>query len=363
MQRNDFFKLKTSDDFQKAFDAFQSSANFDRLQEKFRLKPFFERNRLLSQVTQFSSYFLNIFSVSTAFFCVFAFLSVILHAYIAIVFAVVGLALIEALKRLMIPGFFQRFFQFKKVAIGSATTILLLIGLSVTLSYKGASEAIFALTASPVLIDIDSLQAGFAERIADLEEQKADLKKTATWKGAYTKAGATSFQQYNERIAALEEEASQQAQTAHTANNASRSEHLKATGLKAEYFALAALLFDLLLVLALAYCEYYDFRSLAEFSEVEASAEPPVQNQKADLKKFSENGHAKQPPAQEHEQRNQVRGFSQDNASRNASRNVGACENCGTSFTKKTSWQRFCSEPCRIAKWEKKSGKRLNKSF
>lgn len=42
----------------------------------------------------------------------------------------------------------------------------------------------------------------------------------------------------------------------------------------------------------------------------------------------------------------------QDNAMHTPHALHGTCEHCGTGYTKRTTWQKFCSEPCRVAKWE-----------
>lgn len=53
----------------------------------------------------------------------------------------------------------------------------------------------------------------------------------------------------------------------------------------------------------------------------------------------------------------------QDNAMRNAMRSgkIGACENCGKDYVRRTTWQRYCSEECRVSAWESKTGKTLKR--
>ena len=38
----------------------------------------------------------------------------------------------------------------------------------------------------------------------------------------------------------------------------------------------------------------------------------------------------------------------------------GNCEHCQADFKKKTTWQKFCCENCRIAAYELRTGKRVN---
>lgn len=385
MQSNNFSELHTTDAFQEGFERFQSSALFERLQDKFRLKPYFERNKLLRQVTAGVSFFLNAFSIATAFFFVFAFLSAILPINsLAVVFAFVSLGLLEGLKRLTIPSFFQRFFQFRQVAFAQLAVIALLTALSVFLSYKGAADAILALTKTPELVELEAVRAPYLERITNLEAQKADLKKTSTYKGVYTSKGARAAESLDSRIAALDAELLQKTSDTEASNKATQEAHIKQTGLKAEYFAGLALIFDLALILALGWLEYYDFRALAEFAKHrtqkakdQATAQTFQDFAQTPAPAFSSNGkahhsatdHFDQAPAQEGS-RTVVEGFrrsadqTQGNAS-NAMRGGGTsgtlknCEHCQKSFLANTTWQRFCSTQCRETAWTLKTGRTL----
>jgi hypothetical protein len=419
MQSNENFDLRTSDDFAAAFDQFQASGTFERLQEKFRLKPYFERNKTLRAVTVGASYFLNTFSVSTAFFCVFAFLQVIVPAFLAGGLALIGLAGLEALKRLTIPGFFQRFFQFRTIAVGSLAVIALLVALSVVLSYKGAADAVLALTKAPELVDVEAVRAPYVERIADLEAQKADLKKTSTYQGVYTAKGAKALEGYNNRLAALEAELSEKVATAEATNATTKADHIATTGVKAEYFAVAALILDLLLILALAWSEYYDYRSLAEFAKAKGKTAAQQQTSAKndgtqsvadaafeaikvatraaedaalaataathaaartaridDPTHLNGNGqHHHSNGATAEAERITITGFA-SNTQRNASdamrKGEGAagqvidtglkqCEHCAQTFRPKTVWQRFCTTQCREDNWQTKTGKTLKR--
>lgn len=386
MQSNNFSELHTTDAFQEGFDRFQSSALFDRLQEKFRLKPYFERNKLLRQVTAGVSYFLNAFSMATAVFFVYAFLSAIIPwSGLAGAFAFVFLAFLEALKRLTIPSFFQRFFQFRQVAFAQLAIIALLASLSCFLSFKGASDAILALTSKPELIDLEAVRAPYLERIKSLEAQKADLKKTSTYQGVYTSRGARSAERIDASISQLDAELLAQTGEAEAANKAQLEAHVRQTGLKAEYFAGLALIFDLALILALGWLEYYDYRSLAEFAKHKGAKKTDQQTTATGFQRFdqapafSSNGNGKhidsatdhfdQAPAQEGS-RVTVEGFrrSADQGQRNASnamRGGGTsgtlkhCEHCSKSFLAKTTWQRFCTTQCRETAWTLKTGRPL----
>lgn len=350
--KNQYFDLQTKDAFQEGFQRFQKSATFERLQSKFRLKPYFERNATLRRLTIVVSYFLNAFSITTAFFFVFTFLQSVIPETLAFLFSFAGLALLEGLKRLTITPFFQRFFQFKQTAFAGLAGIVALACLSAFLSFKGASDAVLALTSKPETIDVNSVRLPLLERIESLETQKNDLSKTSTWKGKYTSSGAKSAQQIDATLASLDAELLRVTQQAEKENKATLEAHIQKTGIEAEYFAGLALVFDLALIIALAWLEYYDFRSLAEFS---LHSKAKLEQTHSDrIQTFETNAKAKQHNGHTHE-RTKVEGF----AMRNASNALRTCEHCSTHFTAKTVWQRFCSTNCRTNSWEMKTGKRL----
>ena len=155
MQINKNFDFPTTDTFSEAFESFQASGLFDRLQKKYQLKPYFEKYKAHRQVVFASSFFLNLFFIGTAFTCVFVVLKVVLPAdLLAVVFSLVFLVLLEALKRLTIPGLFKTFLQFRKLNVIQAVVIIVLTAASVFLSYNGAKDVIHLLTPSVHLTDI-----------------------------------------------------------------------------------------------------------------------------------------------------------------------------------------------------------------
>jgi Zn finger protein HypA/HybF involved in hydrogenase expression len=345
--------LPTDDSFSEGYQRFQSSAHFKRLQAKFKLKPYFERNAPLRTLTAIISYFLNVFSMATAFFFVYAFLSAIVPTEVAALLALTGLLLLEGLKRFTIPSVFQRYYQFKQVAFPVVAGIIAMTTLSVFLSYKGASDAITALSPKAELIDIPSVRQPVLERISSLEKQKADLSNTSTWKGRYTSSGAKSAQMIDATLAKLDTELIRLTTDAEAANKETLKAHIQATGMKAEYFAGLALIFDLSLIIALAWLEYYDYRSLAEFSRHKAQKQPSAAIKTptmAQATTFSLNGHSGA-------ERTVIEGFT--TAIRNTSDALRHCDNCQASFMPKTVWQRFCCTNCRTDSWERKTGKKL----
>lgn len=272
MQVNQNFHLPTDDHFDEGFKRFQQSTDFKRLQEKFRVRPYFEKYKTLRLTVFASSFLLNAFSAATAFTFVFVFVKAMVPFFIlAVCFAIIPLILLEVLKRQIIPSFFKDFFQFSKVSVMTGLFILSLTAVSVTLSYLGAKDVIQLLAKDPVLVDLDSTKAPYLERIAKLEADK-DILKQQTWNGKIVGEASKQMTVIQKQIADLEQQMSVDVSKAKTDNEAKTVQKDISTGLRSEYFALVALVLDLVLLLALYWLEYYDFRSLSEFAAGRSTA-------------------------------------------------------------------------------------------
>jgi hypothetical protein len=51
-------------------------------------------------------------------------------------------------------------------------------------------------------------------------------------------------------------------------------------------------------------------------------------------------------------------GTTDNNAMRNAMRKPSNCVHCGEQFEQRTTWQKYCSEPCKVKAYELRTGKK-----
>lgn len=341
-QSNEKLSLPQTDHFSEAFSRFQASRLFDRLQKKYQVRPFFERAKPLKNIAEGSSYLLNVFSASTAFLLVFSFLKSLLpFQALAVFFAVCFLVCLEGLKRFSIPVMFKTFFQFKRLNFGAVSFSVFLSVVSIGSSYFGAKEAVQLLTPEVSLVSLEEVRKPFEQRLQQLQADKADAMKQ-TWKGKQTVQAAKRLNTIQDQEAQLQAALLQAVQQAETKNAESLTKHTSGKDLKAGHFAAVTMLFELLLLLCLWYCEFYDFRSLAEFVRYEgktAEKQPKSESLSSAVHAHTE------------EKRTVIQPFSL-NAMRYS------CEKCKKNFERKTSWQKYCSTECRMqAHAEKHNGK------
>jgi uncharacterized protein YukE len=261
--------IKTRNDYADAFERFQNSALFERLDDKFQVKPFFERYRTMRLVALISSYGINLFSAATAFTCVFVFLQTMLqNSLLAASFAIAFLTGVEMFKRLTIPHFFKNLLQFGKVNFVKLAFIVGLTAVSVTLSYLGAKDTVQLFTPSVSLTDVDSIRTPYQQRITTLEGRLKEVKKAQSWKGKLTAEGQKTYNQISAQIATLENDMLQNASQTTAKNDEKAMQHSRKTSVNAHYFGLFTLLLDVSLLGLLYFVELYDFRSFTEFARL-----------------------------------------------------------------------------------------------
>lgn len=332
--------ISKKDTFSDAFIAFQEEGLLERLQEKYKARPYFQKAATLRKAVLASSFFLNLFSLATAFACVYGFIQLALPwPVLAAVFSLTFLTLLEALKRIAIPPLFKTWFQYNKLVAGQLLFIVLLSACSVVLSWQGAKDAVRLLSKPVQLTSLDQVRQPYLDQLGRLQEERRLIEKQ-TWQGKLVSDARKQLAVVQQQEAMLLQDLSEAVKAAEESNKDATLKHAEVTGLKAEHFAAAALVLDILLLFALAFLEYYDFRSLAEMS---ASGKPERPEKTMSADQFMTKQVTGFRPAIDNSTpgRTVVKGF---DALHNAMHN---CQHCGQGFLQKTTWQKFCSDACR----------------
>lgn len=268
----DNLQIPTTNQYETAYEQFVDASLFERLQDKYRVKPFYLRYKSLRQVALMSSYGVNVFSAATAFTCVFVFLNTLLqNSVIAGLLTIGFLTVLELFKRLMIPDFVKNILQFRRVNWLKGLAIVLLMLFSVTLSYFGARESVTLFTPKVTLTDVESPKQDTKSRIATLENRLTDIRKTQSWRGKLTPKGQKSYNRVTEQIAQIESDMLQNTNRIIAQNDELLVKHADKTNINAHIFGLLTLILDFSLILLLAFSEYYDYRSLAEFIKTQTT--------------------------------------------------------------------------------------------
>ena len=353
------------------FTTFENTRLMSRLQKKFTPKPYWKNYALLRGVVLVSSYLFNVLSAATAAVLIFFFLRALVGSDIlAGTITAAALVALELVKRETGGRFFHDFFQFRKMSPGLAGVAVLMMGLSTTASYFGAKRAVKEFTPLPVAIRADSLTAPLMAQVAAADEQiktASQIKK----KGVVTASAQRTIERLSRQKETVLAEVARISKRADGQNDAATLEHTTATKINATGFAAITLTSELLLLLCLFYLQYYDYRSFVEVCD--AGKEPPdATPQPTDSKAASVganvaplvNGHSLQSNGNGVAASNETRrpiGFYSDHERKTLTGNERLCEYCQKTYVYGHARQRYCTEVCRVAAWEGRTGRTLKK--
>ena len=187
------FDFQTQSEFDQSFEQLQNNVGFQRLNDKFKVKPFYLKYKGVKMFFSAFSYFIQIITVTVSFVCVAAMLTPLMNIYLAYAITVLSLIGIELLKRLTFKPTVKEFLQFHKVALFSLFLSLSMLSVSLWLTWNGGKETVFLLSDAPELLNVDSLTGYEKTRIKELTGQLSEIKRTQSWKGVLTPKGQTSY--------------------------------------------------------------------------------------------------------------------------------------------------------------------------
>lgn len=357
------------------FGQFENARLMQRLEKKYRPKPYWRAYGLLRNVVFGSSFLFHTLSAATAFVLVFTFLRGLIGNEVAAgLITISGLSALELSKREISGRFFGSIFQYRKFSPGLALAIVGLMAISTAASYFGAKRAVVELTPPPITTSADSLTAPLRAQVADLDQQIKQARATK-WNGKTTAAAQRTIEKLSGAKALILAEITRQQQRTDGHNDSALAEHTSALKINAAGFGLFTATCEILLVLCLFYLEYFDYRSF-----VERCANPENEAQRQPTAPgigYHFNGTSTAQPATSsnglphNETRRPIGFFQQGNGSVNnatvsepaKSPFVKNCAHCEKEFLAKVMWQKFCSEGCKLDHHEAKHGQRFDPAY
>jgi hypothetical protein len=373
------FDFSTNSQFDASFEQLQNNADFQRLNEKFKVKPFYLKYKGLKTSLNGFSYFIQLITVVVSFVCVVALLAPTMNIYFAYLIATLSLSGIELLKRLTFKPTVKEFLQFQKVAVFGLILSLTALGASLWLTWNGGKETVFLLSDRPELLNVDSLTGYEKTRIKDLTAQLSEVKKTQSWKGVLTPKGQTSYNRITAQISKLDDKLGDKEKNLSDKNEATATAHTTATTERATNFRFITVVLDILVFVLLAWLEFYDYRSFVEFAKLKNETINDTLNlndERIDDNRINEHrnndnrtNEEKKIPFSENESRTVIKGFRRYNDDDEPTSQIKApqlkvvgCVHCKKDFEKKAPKHVFCSDSCRVASWENKTGKKVKKA-
>jgi hypothetical protein len=386
----------TQNPFSEHFAKFGNTRLFDRLQNKFTPKPYYFQYRTLRAVVLGASFIFHILSAATAAALVFLFIGKLIPSpALAAVVTLAALVALELAKRETSGRFFHDLLQYGKFAPGLLAVVLGLSAASIACSYFGAEKAVRELTPPPTLVNGDTVTAPIRAQLAAIDGQINDAKRN-TWKGKVTTRAQQTIDRLTRQREALTNEMIRQQTRTDTRNDATETEHVTTTEANANGFALFTLCSEILLIVCLWYLQFYDFRSFAEYCAKPAAKKPEaIGFNHIQPAAFSANGNGHhnggnvaqgyhtaneepprrpigfhRPPDDPNGMRYRARdnGMSYDSTAAapevlEVDKSLKPCAQCGTRFRYRTTWQKFCTNDCKLAYHEAKHGRKFDPTY
>lgn len=340
------------------FSQFQNARLFDRLQKKFTPKPYWKQYQILRGVVLASSYLFHVLSAATAAALVFLFIhGVTQSAIVSGVLTAVVLAALEIAKRITSTRLFSSFLQFGKLSAGLALSALCLSALSTAAAYFGAHRAVVEWTPPAQQISVDSLTAPLRDQIATIDQQISDARKQ-TWKGKITAPAQRTIERLTRQKETALAELVRQQQRIDGKNDTTETIHQETTQINASGFALFTLTSEILLLLAIFYLEFYDYRSFAEHCKRPAAGDQQATDgvKVGSLAGELLNGSPR--PAAVAKLRVDENRLTKIVTTGDT---VRKCEHCGKRYEYRHAKQKYCCDNCRIEAWQSRTGKEIKR--
>jgi hypothetical protein len=264
------FDFKTESEFEDAYEDLLTSQDFKRLQNKYEIKPFYFKYKDLKGFFEGFSWFIQAITVAVSFMAIIALLSPMMPYPVAVCFAIGALLGVEFLKRATFKPTVKEWLQFKKVATFPLLISLGMLGVSLWLTYNGTHETVTSLSDAPTLLSVDSATAYEKDRIKQINADIATAKKI-TWQGKITEKGQKLIEKLTNERAKIQDKLDAKESDTKASNVQTTTDHQNKTLQRSTHFRFLTVCLDLLLFVLLAWLEYYDYRSLAEFAKLKTA--------------------------------------------------------------------------------------------
>jgi hypothetical protein len=257
--------IDINDIFQDAKKEFQETQLCERLKEKYRLKPYHEKNAALYNSCKVGAYVFSSLSILTG--CGFSiFLAAgVFPIWIAVIVGLIPLVII----------YYHNLYQHDR---NNWYMLLISIGLfagSVFLSFKGTETAIKHFNAGPVLVSVDSVKQMFQVEIEKLDTLKATGQNTK-WRNTVTRDATKLLNKVADQSGSFTTAMFQAVDNTDQANQTTINEHNKQTASKAYIGAYMQIFFAVMLFVMLWYQEYYDWQTAAQMGSTRTARFVPV---------------------------------------------------------------------------------------
>lgn len=343
--------------FDDSYQNFVTASESQKIIDFFKDKPYYQRTAILAAFLAVLAVVCNILSGLTE--------SVFLHSKIAlfvpfplitVLLVSVVVLTIEAIKRYTLPSFFRYYFQYKSFDGVSFGIYILAVATSLYLSFEG-SKFLPSLVTEAEVTNVENVAARYDNEISKAEAEAEAYFKQNNWRGKLDNSSRPTYNQLTEAVIQLKTEKQEAIKTEKQENKAvleAWNAQNKKDGLQLGYITIAS---EIVLFLIVGFLIYRKWRHVAQFANIE--------NTEAKTTKISMIKNTMTPSSTsalnlKNENRKQV--VKTINVANNENRkeaNLRRCVHCEAEYIYKHHKQKYCSDNCRIAAYNKRNGTKI----
>ena len=336
------------------------------------------------------SYFIHVLSFAVSFAAAFTLMVQVMPRSIAFIVSTLILFFIELGKRFCIIPAVRQYTIKRKFDLFSILISICLLCASLYLNYNGAIETVSLTDEAPTLIKGDSVTNNDRQYIGDIHAQIKDTKKHYSWHGKLTEKGREETEHLNAMLAGVQNRISKTTDRTNAENDKTTATHESKLTERSTALKFATVFLDLLLVVFIFFLESLDYQSYLHLLELQKKNVPqgnaPSNALQSNAFGTMQNANAMLINNNDI-QRNKIgfRHYStqteepllnahyaisrEENKALNETllRNeyaepiIKICQHCGKDYERKTTWQKYCKEICKIEAHELRTGKKFTK--
>jgi hypothetical protein len=171
------FNFQNESEFENAYQDLITQTDFKRLADKFTVKPFYFKYKPLKTFLGGFTWFIQAVTIAVSFMAIIGLLSPMMPYSVACIFAAVALVGVEALKRLTFTPSVKEYLQFRIIPTFPVLIATGMLGVSLWLTWNGSHKAVFELSETPTLLNVDSTVSYEKERIKQINGDIAQAKR------------------------------------------------------------------------------------------------------------------------------------------------------------------------------------------
>lgn len=283
-------EISQSNVFDEKAKTFSNTQLAQRLQEKYRAKPYEERRKNLYYLSLILSFFCNGLAIVASASFVFAFIYALVHSFMPYpIFVAIGitmllLCIVEFAKRETTPELFKDIFQygFKSSYFIRIFAIFGLISLSTLFSYKGGHDFVELVMKTPSYEapqekDNKEIQERYKAQIQQAKENAESFKKSRTWKGKLAEHDSKQYEKLLLKVTALSEQQNKETQSINEQNKiaveharkdfeSSTEQYKSKLESRGTGFAMFSIFGEIVFIFCVWFMERFDFKTATQYA-------------------------------------------------------------------------------------------------